>query len=100
MVPEIPPRKRRNSSRVSLAISFAFHAVIVMALAYFAAREGLLGKQLKKIAVEMVKEQPPEKPREPEKPKVEPPKVEAPKELPKVEAPKVAEAPRVETPNI
>jgi hypothetical protein len=77
-----------------LLISFIFHALIVVVGFYFAARGGLLGKQLKKIAVEMVKEKPPEKPKEPEKPKVEPPKVEIPKELPKVEIPKVVEAPR------
>ena len=94
MLPQSQPRKRRNSSKVNLLISFTFHAAIVLALAYFAAREGLLGKQLKKIAVEMVKEKPPEKPKEPEKPKIEPPKVEP----PKVEPPKVAVAPRVEVP--
>ncbi|HWD91533.1 MAG TPA: TonB C-terminal domain-containing protein [Verrucomicrobiae bacterium] len=79
---------------MNLLISFAFHALIVIVGFYFAARGGLLGKQLKKIAVEMVKEKPPEKPKEPEKPKVEPPKVETPKELPKVEAPKIVEAPK------
>src|SRR6185312_4605002 len=100
MVPQTQKRKARNSSRVNLLISFAFHALIVIVGFYFAARGGLLGNQLKKIAVEMVKEKPPEKPKEPEKPKVEPPKVETPKELPKVEAPKVAEAPKVETPTI
>jgi len=42
----------------------------------------------------MVKEKPPEKPKEPEKPKTEPPKVEP----PKVEPPKVAVAPKVEAP--
>lgn len=94
MVPQSKPRKRRNSSKVNLAISFAFHAVIVLALAYFAAREGLLGRQLKKIAVEMVKEKPAEKTKEPEKPKVDPPKVEP----PKVDPPKVAAAPKIEPP--
>ena len=64
-----------------------FHAVLVGAMFYFAAREGLLGKKLQKIAVQMVKEKPPEKPKEPDKPKVEPPKVET----PKIEPPKVAE---------
>ena len=54
MVPQAPSRKRRNSSKVNLLISLAFHAVIVLALAYFAAREGLLGKQLKKIAIEAI----------------------------------------------
>lgn len=94
MVPQARPRKRRNSSKVNLLISFAFHAIIVLALVYFAAREGLLGKQLKKIAVEMVKEKPPEKPKEPEKPKTEPPKVEP----PKVAAAPKPDAPRTEAP--
>jgi len=64
MTPQSQARERRNSSRVNLLIAFAFHAAIVVALVYFAAREGLLGKQLKKIAVEMVREKPPEKPKE------------------------------------
>ena len=94
MVPQTQPRKRRNSSRTNLLISLIFHGLIVAVGFYLAARGGLLGKQLKKIAVEMVKEKPPEKPKEPEKPKVEPPKVETPKELPKVEAPKIVEVPK------
>jgi hypothetical protein len=74
-------RKKRNSPKVNLMISLVFHGLIVGALLYFAAREGLLGRQIKKIAVEMVKEKPkvPEKPKEPEKPKVDVPKAEAPK---------------------
>ncbi|MGO9586741.1 MAG: TonB C-terminal domain-containing protein [Limisphaerales bacterium] len=79
MLPQSQARKKRNSSKVNLLISFIFHALIVLTMFYFAARQGLLGKQMKKIAVEMVKEKPPEKPKEPEKPKVEPPKVETPK---------------------
>jgi outer membrane biosynthesis protein TonB len=84
-------RKKPNSTKVNLVISLVFHGLIMAALLYFAAREGLLGKQIKKIAVEMVKEKPkePVKPKEPEKPKVE---------VPKVEAPKVAEAARPEPP--
>jgi TonB family protein len=95
MLPQSQPRKKRNSSKVNLLISFIFHATIVLVLLYFAARQGLLGKQLKKISIEMVKEKPPEKPKETEKPKVEPPKIEPPKV---VETPKVAEAPKVQTP--
>ena len=87
MLPQTQQRKKKNSSKINLVISFVFHAVLVLALLYFAAREGLIGKQLQKIAVEMVKEKPPEKPKEPEKPKVEPPKVEP----PKVEPPKMVE---------
>jgi hypothetical protein len=99
MVPQTQKRKVRNSSRVNLLISLGFHSVIVLALLYFAARQGLLGKQIKKIAVEMVKEKPPEKPKEPEKPKDEPPKetpkiVETPVEVPK---PAAAPPPAVES---
>src|SRR5208283_1724508 len=79
MLPQSQARIKRNSSKVNLLISFIFHALIIVVMFYFAARQGLLGKQMKKIAVEMVKEKPPEKPKEPEKPKVEPPKVEMPK---------------------
>jgi len=88
MLPQSQPRKKKNSSKVNLTISFVFHAVLVGVLLYFAAREGLLGKKIQKISVTMVKEKPPEKPKEPEKPKVEQPKVET----PKVEQPKVEEA--------
>ena len=92
MLPQSQQRKKRNSSKVNLMISFIFHTLIVLAMFYFAARQGLLGKQMKKIAVEMVKEKPPEKPKEPEKPKVEPPKaetskvVEKPKEMEEAKA--------------
>jgi colicin import membrane protein len=86
MLPHTQARKRRNSSRVNLLISFIFHTALVLTLLYFAARQGLLGKQLKKISIEMVKEKPKEKPKEPEKPKEEPPKV--------VEAPKPVETPK------
>ena len=57
---------------------------------YFAARQGLLGKKLEKISVQLIKEKPPEKPKPPE-PKIEPPKVEPPKV---VETPKIAEPPK------
>ncbi|HEX9045725.1 MAG TPA: TonB C-terminal domain-containing protein [Verrucomicrobiae bacterium] len=87
MIPQTHERKKKNSSKVNLTISLVFHAALVGGLLYFAAHEGLLGKKIQKIAVQMVKEKPPEKPKEPEKPKVEPPKVET----PKIEPPKMAE---------
>ncbi len=98
MPPSRPPHQRRNSSRINLLISFVFHSVIVGALAYFAAREGLLGKELKKIAVQMVKEKPPEpeKPKEPEKPAEKPPEEpqpETPEEPSPAEAPPPTSAP-------
>jgi hypothetical protein len=99
MIPNTQPRKTKNSSKVNLFISFVFHAVLVLALLYFAAREGLLGKKMEKIAVTMVKEKPPEKPKEP--PKVEPPKVEPPKvEPPKIVETKPAAPPTVAPPTV
>jgi hypothetical protein len=70
---------------VNLTISFVFHAVLVAVLVYFAAREGYLGKKIQKISVQMVKEKPPEKPRN----------RRSPREPPKVEPPKVVEAAQV-----
>jgi outer membrane biosynthesis protein TonB len=95
MTPSSQPRKRKNSSRVNLLISLGIHGVIVFAIVYFAAREGMLGKQLKKLAVQMVKEPAPEKPKPQEKPKEEPPKVEPPKLdlTPKIAVQKEAPAP-------
>ncbi len=94
VVPQTRPHKPRNSSRVNLLISFTFHALIIAVGFYFAARGGLLGRQLKKIAVEMVKEKPPEKPKPPPKPKIEPPKMAKPNPPPKVAPQKMAEAPK------
>lgn len=94
MVPQSVPRRARNSSRVNLLISLTFHAVIVVALTYFAAREGLLGKELRKIAVQMVKEKPrePEKPKEPEKPRPEETPTVNPAETPPTPPPEVTPA--------
>jgi TonB family protein len=106
MIPQSQPRKKRNSSKVNLLISLVFHALLVVVLFYFAARSGLLGKQIQKITVTLEKEKPPVKPPEPPKvvepPKlVEPPKVAAaPKlEAPKVEAPPVVAPPAAELPS-
>jgi TonB family protein len=101
MLPQTQARKKRNSSKVNLLISFTFHALSVVVGLYFAARGGLLGKQIQKISVEMIKEKPPEKPKVVEKPKVELPK-EAPKlaAAPKVEAPKEAPPPEAGPPTV
>ncbi len=93
MVPQTKPRKPRNSSKVNLMISFVFQGAIILALFYFAAREGLLGKQLKTLAVQLVKEKPPEKPKEPE-----PEPAPAPEIVPPVEEPQVAQVAPADTP--
>lgn len=75
-------RRKRNSSKVNLTFSILFHSLLLLAVVFFAAREGMLGKQLKTLAVTMApKEKKPEPPRpKPEEPKVQPPKpVEPPK---------------------
>jgi len=88
MVPQSQPGRKRNSSKVNLLISFIFHAGLVLVLLYFAARSGLIGNQMKKIAIEMVKiKKPPEKPKPPPPPRIEPPKA----------PPKVALAPKITT---
>lgn len=102
MIPQSQPRKTKNSSKVNLTISAVVHALLILGLIYFAAREGYLGKTVKSIVVTKVEEKKPEpeKPKEIEKPKVEPPKEKPKYEEPKVEAPKTAPvtAPRVVAP--
>jgi TonB C terminal len=91
MIPQSQPKKVVNSSKVNLTISAVVHGAIILALVYFAARQGYLGKQVKSILVTKVVEKKPEPEKPKELPKVEPPKVEQPKmEAPKVEAPKTA----------
>ena len=101
MLPQTQQRKKKNSSKVNLIISLTFHVLLIGGLLYFAAREGLLGKQIKKLAVTMVKEEKPkEKPKEPEKPKVEPPKTEAPKVAPPKMVEESKPAPAVAAPPV
>jgi len=96
MVPGTEKRKTRNSAKVNLLLSLTFHSLIVLAVFYFAAREGLLGTHLKTIAVFREPAEKKPEPKPPVKPKeAEPPKTEAPKlaEPPKtVEPQKVAAA--------
>jgi hypothetical protein len=85
MLPGTEKRKTRNSNKVNLILSLTFHTLIVLAVFYFAAREGLLGHNLKTIAITMepkLEPKPPPKQREPE-PAKEPvaPKPEPPKEV-------------------
>ena len=89
----IPQRKKRNTGKVNLIISVIFHSVLIFAVFYFAAREGMLGKKLKQLTVTMVpKEKKPEPPKEkPPEPKIEPPK---PTETPKV----AVNTPKLDTP--
>jgi len=40
MLPQSKARKKRNSSKVNLLISFIFHTLILLMMFYFAARQG------------------------------------------------------------
>ncbi len=80
------PRPKRNSSNVNLIISAVFHTVLVLGVAYFAARNGVFGKKMKALtAVVEQKEKKPEQPKEkpperrPEPPKEQEAKAAAPK---------------------
>ena len=95
MIPQSQPKKPKNSSKANLIISAVVHAVLLGVLFYFAAKEGLLGKKVQKIAVEMVKEKKPE----PEKPKPEPPKVEPKVVSQPVTAPPVVAPPASDVPS-
>jgi hypothetical protein len=86
----IQRRTKKNSSKINLIISAVFHGTLIVAVAFLAAREGILGKKLKELTVTMVpKEKKPEPPK-PEEPKPETPK---PAEAPKTAVP----PPKVET---
>jgi TonB family protein len=93
----IQKRKQRNSSKVNLIISAVFHGLLILAIVFFAAREGLIGKRLKQLAVTMVpKEKKPEPPKEkPPEPKFEPPKVP---DSPKMSLPPPVEPPAATAP--
>jgi hypothetical protein len=107
----IQARKKRNSSKVNLIVSVVFHTLIIMAVVFFAAHEGILGKRMKQLTATLVpKEKPPEPPKQkPPEPKLETPKVaQVPKaaltpEPPKVEtaaAPPVAAPPAAAPPSV
>src|ERR1035437_5387407 len=88
----IQQRKKRNSSKINLTISFIFHGILILVVFFFAAREVLVGKKLKQLAVTMVpKEKKPEPPKEkPPEPKAQQAKTE--------QAPKMAiPQPKVDT---
>jgi protein TonB len=72
----IQKRTARNSSKVNLIVSLVFHGALIFVVFFLAAREGLVGKKLKQLAVTMVpKEKKPEPPKEkPPEPKLETPK--------------------------
>jgi TonB family protein len=87
-------RRKRNSSKVNLTISAVFHTILIVGVAFFAAREGVFGKKLKEITATIEPKKKAEAPKaKPVEPKVETVK---PVEAPKVAA-MAAPPPRVET---
>jgi TonB family protein len=87
MPPSEPPRRRIFSG--GLLVSLVFHVVVVGLLAWFAAREGMLGQPLKQITVRLMPPPPPPKPSAPEKSQPEPPREKS-APLTEAEPPKVS----------
>jgi|SRR6516225_9371339 hypothetical protein len=90
----IQARKKRNSSKINLIFSVVFHGLIIVAVVFFAAHEGILGKRMKQLTATLV---PKEKPPEPPKQKAPEPKVETPKVAQVPKAALTPEPPKVET---
>lgn len=88
----IPQRTQRSSSKLNIIFSVVFHTVIIVAVVFLAAKEGMLGTTMKQITVSMVPK-PQEKKPEPVKP-AEPPKAveNKPAEMPHM----VAAAPQMQ----
>lgn len=60
-------RRKRNSAKVNLTLSIAFHLVLVALGAFWAAREGMMGKGLQSLTVVLVpKEKKPDEPKKEE----------------------------------
>jgi type IV secretory pathway VirB10-like protein len=91
MTPQSQPPEDKDSSRVNLLISFAFHAALVLIVFYFAARQGFLGNQMQKITVQLIKVKPPEARKPAPKP---PPEVPKPEPVKVAAAPKAVERPK------
>jgi TonB family protein len=97
-------RRKRNSSKVNLVISFIFHSLLVIGVFYFAARQGLVGERMKSLVATLEQQKPKEIPKPPkEEPKVEqakqieqPKPMTAPAPTPQVQA--AAAPPPVEAP--
>src|SRR5690349_17174045 len=74
------PRRKKNSSKANLIVSAIFHAVLIAAIFFLAAKEGMLGKKMQKLTATLVPKEKKEPPKEkPSEPKVEQAKVETPK---------------------
>ena len=95
-------RRKRDSSKVNLVISFIFHSLLILGVFYFAARQGVMGDKMKSLVATLEQQKPKETPKPKEEPKVEqakqieqPKPVAAPTPTPQTQ---VATPPPVEAP--
>lgn len=96
-------RRKKPSSKLNLILSFVFHSLLVLAVFYFAARQGVMGDKMKSLVATLEQPKPKEQPKPPkEEPKVETPKaIEQPKAVattPPPAAPAPNTAPAVDAP--
>ena len=85
----LPKRKKKNSTKVNLVLSVLFHVIIIIAIAIFAASQGVLGNRAKEFIVALAPKEPEKPPEKPPEPKMEKP-VEPPKDLPPLSTPEPA----------
>ena len=64
-------KQKKPSSKANLILSFIFHSLLVLAVFYFAARQGVMGDKMKSLVATLEQQ----KPKEPPKPPKEEPKV-------------------------
>ena len=93
MEPRPPTHRKKNSTKIDLAVSLVVHGLVFFFVFVFAAREGVLGTKLHEITVAIVpEEKPPPEPENPPPQVVEPPK-EEPKVVQEIPPPPVAPPP-------
>lgn len=74
------PRRKKKAATVNLVISMVFHAVLITAIVFLAAKEGMLGKKMQKLTATLVPKEKQEPPKQkPPEPKVEQAKEDKPK---------------------
>jgi TonB family protein len=104
-------RRKRSSSKLNLILSFIFHSLLVLAVFYFAARQGVMGDKMKSLVATLEQQKPKETPKPPkEEPKPEPARqveqprtVAAPTPAPQIQtaaAPPTDSAPAVAPPTL
>ena len=90
---------KKRTDLINIILATLFHVVVIGVITVFAAREGMLGKKFKQIAVTIVPKQKVEQPKKPEAPKQKPPDETPPPKQPQENA-QPRQAPSVTPPPV